>query len=160
MTQTDSLHPADSGREEFIPRDPAYAQRVREAFAAQHFMAYIGAELALVAPGRVAVQVGHAPHLMQNNGYFHGGVIATLADDAGGLAAWSLLEPQQEVLTVEFKVNIVAPGQGDALIARAKVVKPGRRLIISGVEVYGVGKGKETLVATQLMTLLVVEPGR
>jgi uncharacterized protein (TIGR00369 family) len=146
-----------------VPAHPQYEQAVREMFAGQPFMEHLGAELGAVRPGYAEIRLPYCRAVTQHNGYFHGGVIATLADNSGGAAGYTLLAPGKGLLTVEFKINILAPGQGELLIARGRVVRPGRSLVISAAEVYAVRGGEETLCATELMTLMVVdkpEPAR
>ena len=107
-------------------------QAVREMFAGQPFMEHLGAELGAVRPGYAEIRLPYRTAVTQHDGYFHGGVIATLADNSGGAAGYTVLPPGKGLLTVEFKINILAPGRGEALIARGRVVRPGRRLIIGG----------------------------
>lgn len=142
----------------FEPRNPDFERTVRESFARQAFMRTIGAELLLVEPGRAEVALAYAESLSQQHGYFHGGVIGTLADNAGGYAAFSLMPPEMTVLTVEYKLNIVAPGRGERLLARGQVLRPGRTLTVTRSDVYAVEGGRETLCATALQTLMCLEP--
>lgn len=119
-------------------------------------MVFIGAELSAVEPGRAEIRLPYRSDLTQHNGYFHGGIIGTLADNAGGSAAYSLLPADKGALTVEFKVNIIAPGQGQWLVARGEVVRSGRTLVVSRSNVFAVKDGNEKHCATCLMTLAVV----
>ena len=137
----------------FEPSNPAFAERVQQSFARQKVMELIGAKLTRLAPGECEIQVPFKPELTQQHGYFHGGVIGTIADSAGGYAAFTLMPSDASVLTVEYKINLLAPGDGDVLIARGRVVKPGRTLVISQVDAYIVKDGRETLCATLLQTL-------
>ena len=138
----------------FEPADPRYAARVRDSFARQSIMTLIGAELARIEPGRVEIELPFRADLCQQHGYFHAGVTATIADSAGGYAAFSLMPPDSTVLTVEYKMNIVAPGRGQRLIARGEVIRPGRTLTTSRADVFAVEDGAETLCATMLQTLM------
>jgi uncharacterized protein (TIGR00369 family) len=138
----------------FDPRNPDYAAVVRDSFARQGLMATLGAELAEVAPGRAVIVADYHDGLGQQHGFFHGGVIGAIADSAGGYAAFSLMPPESTVLTVEYKMNIVAPGRGERLIARGEVVRPGRTLTTSRADVFAVEDGAETLCATMLQTLM------
>jgi uncharacterized protein (TIGR00369 family) len=95
------------------PADPGFERRVRQSFERQAFTAGLGATLARVAPGEVDVAVAHRPDLAQQHGYLHGGVTAAIADVACGYAALSLMPPGVAVLTVEFTVNMLAPGRGE-----------------------------------------------
>jgi uncharacterized protein (TIGR00369 family) len=129
----------------------------RRMFQQQPFMAYLGAELTLVEPGRAAIRLPYRRELAQHDGFFHGGIVATLADNAGGAAAYTLVPPGFGALTVELKVNLLAPGVGEALVARGEVIRAGKRLVVSRSDVFAVREGKETLCATCLMTLMVVD---
>lgn len=142
---------------DFQVRNPNYIERVRESFARQSFMTTIGAELLDVLPGGVDIRLPYHDGLCQQHGYFHGGVIGTLADNAGGYAAFSLMAPEDTLLTVEYKINIVAPGDGDALITRGRVLRPGRTLTVCRAEVFAVKEGREKLCATALCTLMTLE---
>ncbi|RMF45961.1 MAG: PaaI family thioesterase [Deltaproteobacteria bacterium] len=138
----------------FEPRDPDFDRKVRDSFARQQFMATLGAELTELAPGHCVISLPYRPELSQQHGYFHGGVIGTLADNSCGYAAYSLMPQGCSVLTVEYKLNLLAPGDGDLLIARGEVVKPGRTLTICRSEVIVVKDGREKLCATALATLM------
>jgi uncharacterized protein (TIGR00369 family) len=111
----------------------------------------------LVEAGRTEIGLGYAEGLSQEPGYFHGGVIGTLADNAGGYAAFSLMPAGMTVLTVEYKLNIVAPGKGERLIARGHVLRPGRTLTVTRSDVFAVDGGKETLCATGLQTMMCLD---
>lgn len=142
-----------------VPANPGFADRVAESFARQAFMSHIGARLTEVSPGRCEIRLPYDPVLGQQHGYFHGGVIGTLADNAGGYAAFTLAPADASILTVEYKMNIVSPGDGEALLARAEVVRPGRTLVVCRSDVFAVKAGQEKLVATALVTLMLL-PGR
>lgn len=138
----------------FEPSNPNFESRVRGSFSRQGFMTFIGAELTEVRPGFCEIRVGHARELTQQHGFFHAGVIGTIADNAAGYAAFSLMPADSSILTVEYKLNLVAPGDGDLLIGRAHVIKPGRTLTICRSEVFVVKNGVEKLCATSLVTLM------
>lgn len=112
------------------PRNPDFARRVRDSFARQGAMSLIGAELARVAPGECDIRLPYRPELSQQHGYFHGGIIGTIADSAGGYAAFTLMPADSSVLTVEYKINLLAPRAGDELVARGRVLKSGRSLAV------------------------------
>jgi uncharacterized protein (TIGR00369 family) len=143
----------------FEPRRTDYAEHVRASFERQQFMAFIGAELADVRPGTCEIRLPYRPELAQQHGFFHGGVIGTICDNACGYAAYSLAPADCSILTVEYKLNIVAPGNGVVLIGRGSVVKPGRTLIVSRADAFVLRDGHEQLCATALETLLLL-PGR
>lgn len=137
-------------------RDPHYAERVRASFARQKMMSLIGAELALVAPGRCEIRLPFKPELTQQHGFFHGGAIGMIADSAGGYAAYTLMPADSSVLTVEYKMNLLAPGDGELLIADGQVLKAGKNLVISRAEVYAVKGGGEVHCATMQQTLMTM----
>jgi uncharacterized protein (TIGR00369 family) len=140
----------------FEAPDPLFADRVRASFARQGVMALIGAEMALVEPGRCEIRLPFRPELSQQHGFFHGGVIGMIADSAGGYAAYTLMPADASVLTVEYKMNLLAPGNGELLIAEGHVLKAGRNLVISRAEVYVVKGGHETHCATIQQTLMTM----
>ena len=143
-------------------RNPNFAAAVRLSFARQPFMAHIGASLVSVTPGACEISLDHRPELTQQHGFVHGGVVGAIIDSAMGYAAFSLAVPGSSVLTVEYKLNLVAPGDGDRLIARGEVARAGRTLIVSRGEVFAVKNGEETLcaVATQTAMILADRPDR
>ncbi len=143
----------------FLPQDPDYADRVRSSFTRQRFMAYIGAELTALEPGYCEIRVPYRDELSQQHAFFHGGVMGTVADNAGGYASYSLMVPADSILTVEYKLNIVAPGDGEALIARGRVLKPGRTLTVARSDVFVLTGAGEKLCATAQLTFICL-PGQ
>ncbi len=141
---------------DFVPRNPDYAAATRASFARQGLMAHLGIELACVEPGFVELQAAYRSELTQQHGYFHGGVMGAMADSACGYAAFSLTPPDSTVLTVEYKINMTAAGNGDRLIARGRVKRAGRTLIVTHGDVFAVAEGVETLCATMLQTIMVL----
>ncbi len=141
----------------FEPRDPDFAARVRDSFAAQDFMALIGAELIHVAPGEADIALTPRPDLSQQHGFMHAGTTIAIADSAAGYAAMTLFARDRGVLTAELKVNLLNPARGDRLVARGRVVKPGRTLTICQADVVGIDNGRETHVATALLTMMAVD---
>jgi uncharacterized protein (TIGR00369 family) len=140
----------------FEPRASDFDARVRDSFSKQGLMQAWGARVVHLAPGEVDIAVEHAPALTQQHGFFHGGVTAALADSACGYAALTLFEAGAGILTVEFKLNFMAPAAGERLIARGRVEKPGRTLTVCRGEVFAAREGRETAVATGLFTLMQV----
>ncbi len=134
------------------PADPAFEQRVRDSFARQRFMRLVGASLDRVAPGEVDIRLPFREDLVQQHGFLHAGVMTTVADSACGYSALSLMAPGEAVLTTEFKVNLLAPGSGEAVVARARVVKAGRTLTVSLAEVVALEGGREKLVLLMTAT--------
>ena len=140
----------------FEPRNPAYAQRVQSSFDRQQVMKLLGARLARLAPGECDIELPFKAELTQQHGYFHGGIIGTIADSAGGYSAFTLMPEDSSVLTVEYKMNLLAPGDGELLIARGRVLKSGRTLVVARIDVVVVKGGRETLCATLLETLMTM----
>jgi len=134
------------------------AARVQASFARQGVMALLGAELRVLAPGKVEIRLPYRADLSQHNGFLHAGVSTTIADSAGGYAAYSLFEPGEDVLTSEFKMNFLAPAAGDYFLATGTVLKPGRRLTVCQVEVQAWRDGHATLCVAGLMTTVRVTP--
>ncbi len=130
----------------FKPADPAFEQRVRNSFGRQRVMRLLGATMERVAPGEVDIRLPFREDLVQQHGFLHAGVMTTVADSACGYSALSLMAPGEAVLTTEFKVNLLAPGSGEAVVARARVVKAGRTLTVSMAEVFALQGGREKLV--------------
>ena len=137
--------------DDLAPRNPDFERAVRESFAKQTFMTTLGAALERVEPGAVDVAVPFSEALCQQNGYLHAGVLASVADSACGYAARTLAAPGQDVLAVEFKINLMRPARGARFVARAKVLRAGRTLTVSRADVFGDG---EELIATMLSTVI------
>ena len=140
----------------FEPRNSAYAERVQSSVDLQQVMALHGAKLTRLAPGECEIELPFKAELTQQHGYFHGGIIGTIADTAGGYAGFTLMPEDSSVLTVEYKMNLLAPGDGDLLVARGRVLKSGRTLVISQVDAFVVKGGREMLCATLLQTLMTM----
>lgn len=140
----------------FTPKNPDFAARVRDSFSRQGAMVHIGARLTRVEAGHVDITVDFRPELAQQHGYFHGGIVGMIADSAGGYAAFSLMPEDASVLTVEYKINLLAPSEGTRLIARGRVTKPGRTLTVCHVDVFVERNGREHLCATLLQTLMTM----
>jgi uncharacterized protein (TIGR00369 family) len=140
----------------FEPRDPDFEQRVRESYARQRLLTLMGASLERVAPGEVDIRLPFRPDLGQQHGFMHAGAMTSIVDTACGYAALTLMPPDAAVLSVEFKVNLLAPGEGEAVVARACVLKPGRTLTVVRGDVFAVRRNEEKLVATMLATMMAV----
>jgi uncharacterized protein (TIGR00369 family) len=140
------------------PRNPNWEADLRASFVRQGAMALIGARLGELRPGYVEIHVPFRPELSQQHGYFHAGITAAAVDSAGGYAAFSLMPAACDVLSVEFKLNLLAPADGEALIAEGHVVKAGKTLTIVRGEVY-VRRGSElTHCASMQQTLMTMQP--
>jgi uncharacterized protein (TIGR00369 family) len=137
--------------------DPDFEERVRASFARQQAMRTIGAELTLVAPGTVEIEMPYSEALTQQHGFLHAGVISTALDSACGYAAYSMMPFNEAVLTIEFKVNLLAPGKGDRFLFRGNVTKPGRTIIVADGQAYAFAPdGAAKLIATMTGTLMTV----
>ena len=147
------------------PRDPDFERRVRESFARQAVMATMGATLGTVAPGEVEIALPFRADLTQQHGFLHAGVIAAVVDSACGYAALSLMEPGAAVLSVEFKVNLLAPAAGARFVARGEVVRAGRTVtVVSGeLRAFTAGDhdpaGKAVAIMTGTMMTVRDRPG-
>ena len=140
----------------FIPRDPGFDRRVRASFARQGAMQLIGAHLRELAPGYCAITLVPRPEVAQQHGYVHAGIVGAIVDSAGGYAGFTLFPADSSVLTVEFKLNLLAPADGELLVAEGFVVKSGRTLVITRGEVHAERAGERTLVALMQQTLMVM----
>ena len=139
-------------------QDPDYETRVRESFNNQSIMTLFGAELSKITPGRCEITLPFRTDLCQQDGFFHAGVTSTIADSAGGYAAFSLMPADARVLTVEYKMNLLAPADGEKLSACGEVMKNGRKLIVTRVDVTISKEGDSKLCATLLQTLICLRP--
>jgi uncharacterized protein (TIGR00369 family) len=144
-------HPAP-----FAPRFPGYAARIRESFARQGAMALIGARIVDVQPGYCALDLTPRAEICQQHGYVHAGILGALVDSAGGYAGYTLFPEGSTVLTVEFKLNLLAPAKGSRIVAEGHVVKSGRTLTITRGEVHAEHEGGRTLAAIMQQTLMVM----
>jgi uncharacterized protein (TIGR00369 family) len=138
----------------FEPRDPDWDRKVRESFARQPFTQLVGFQISDLQPGRMELTLPMRAELTQQHGFAHGGVLATLADIASAYAGFSLMPPDSAPLTVEFKLNLLAPGKGDSLIARGEVLKPGKTLTVCETRIFAIDEGQETLIGTALVTMM------
>ena len=138
----------------FEPRDPAFAEKVRTSFHKQAAMKTIGVEIVCVDPGRVELMFGHQKALTQQHGYIHAGIVTTVLDSACGYAALSLMPENSEVLTVEFKTNLLSPALGDKYLAIGCVKKSGRTITVSDGELYSITGNAQKLAATMTGTLM------
>ena len=139
------------------PRNPSFAEEIKQSFAKQTIMGLIGAELSRVDAGVVEITLPYRPDLAQQHGYLHAGIVTTIADSACGYAAYSLMPPETEVLSVEFKVNLLRPAKGKTFVAIAEVVKAGKTLTVVRADVFGMDHdGRRELIATMLGTMICI----
>ncbi|MEM7169626.1 MAG: PaaI family thioesterase [Pseudomonadota bacterium] len=120
-------------------------------------MGLIGARLEAIEPGEVVIELDYRSDLCQQHGFFHAGVTSTIADSAGGYAAFSLFPAGSSVLTVEFKINLMSPADGECLRAIGRVVKPGRTLTVCDVDVFALKGGEAKLCAKMGQTLICMQ---
>ena len=140
--------------EAFQAVDPNFEARVRDSFARQGAMRLIGARMSRLEPGYCEIELPYRDDLTQQHGLFHGGFVSAIADTAGGYAAYSLFPAEDSILTVEYKINLLAPGAGDKLVAIARVRKSGRTLTVCELEVTALKQDQQTLCACGLATLM------
>jgi uncharacterized protein (TIGR00369 family) len=135
-----------------------YEERVRASFDRQAAMMTIGAELTQITPGMVEIEMPFSAALTQQHGFLHAGIISAALDSACGYAAFSLMPADAAVLTIEFKVNLLAPGKGERFLFRGSVTKPGRTIIVADGQAYAFSRsGEAKLVATMTGTMMVVQ---
>lgn len=146
----------------FTPPDEQYGERVRASFARQHIMGLLGATLVRVEPGLVEIDLPFRTDLTQQHGFLHAGVVTTIVDSACGYAAFSLMPPQTGVLSIEYKVNFMAPAKGTRFLAQGRVLRAGRTITVCMGEVVAIEEGEvgedrqETIVATMLATIMAI----
>lgn len=136
--------------------NPDFVNAVRASFDKQNAMRLIRATLPVVEHGKVEIHVPHWDGIEQQHGFVHGGVVGMIADSAAGYAAMTMVPASASVLTVEYKMNLVAPADGESLIARGEVLRSGRTLIVTKAEVFAAKDGKEVLCAIMQQTIMVM----
>jgi uncharacterized protein (TIGR00369 family) len=138
----------------FTPADPSYDARMRASFAQQGAMHLIGAEIVALAPGLCTVALPYRPELAQQDGFFHAGMVTTIIDTACGYAAFTLMPATARVLTVELKLNLMAPARGERLLATGRVERAGRTLTVVRGEVEAIEGDRSTAVALMQGTMM------
>lgn len=137
-----------------IPAD--FRQRIRRSFDRQKAMHTIGAELTRVEPGTIEIELPFDEKLTQQHGFLHAGIISAALDAAGTYAAYSVIDPDASILTIEFKVNLMSPGRGERFLFRGEVTKPGTTIIVSDGRAYAIGDGPAKLIASMTGTMMVI----
>jgi len=132
----------------------AFEKKVRESFGQQLFMPTIGAEMISVSRGIVEIRFPFSSRLTQQHGFVHAGALRSIMDSACGYAALSVAPEEADVLSVEFKVNLLAPGKGESFVARAAVKRAGKRLAVCTADAFAINAGEEKLIATMLATIM------
>lgn len=140
----------------FQPKNPEYRAAATVVFTAQPAMRTLGISLVRLEPGEVDLAMAYAPQFAQQNGFVHAGIITAGLDNACGIAAFTLMPAGSDILTVEFKTNLLAPAQGERFVFRAVVIKPGRTLTVCEARAYAERGDAESLVATMTGTLMVL----
>ena len=140
----------------FEPRSTDFAARVRDSFARHGAMQTLGASLGLVAPGAVDIELPWARGLTQQHGFLHAGMVSTALDSACGYAGFSLMAPDAAVLTIEFKINLLAPAKGERFRMEGRVLKPGRNITVCEGRAFAIENSQEKLIATMGCTLMAV----
>lgn len=139
------------------PLDPAIEAKVRESFAAQTAMTTVGAAMTRLGYGEAEIELPAGAHIRQQQEFVHGGVVAMILDSACGYAAFTTMPADSEVVSVEFKINFLKPALGEKLIARGRVLRPGKTLTVCQGEVYAVTGAGEAPVAVMQATMAKVE---
>jgi uncharacterized protein (TIGR00369 family) len=140
----------------FQVQDPDFEARVRKTFAGQPALGTLGITLAQVGPGTLELRMPYDAKLSQQNGFLHGGVVSAGLDTACGLASYTLMPATADILTVEFKINLLAPAKGQTFRFVGRVVKPGRTLVVSEGHAYASEDGREKLIATMSATMMTM----
>jgi uncharacterized protein (TIGR00369 family) len=142
----------------FEPRNPDYREVATATFERQQAMRTLGISIARLEPGEVDLSMPYSPDWTQQNGFVHAGIITAGLDTACGIAAFTLMPAGSDILTVEFKTNLLAPAQGERFFFRAYVVKPGRTLTVCEARAFALDHGAENLIATMTGTLMAMMP--
>lgn len=140
----------------FEPKNPDFDARVRDSFNRQKVMHTLGIGIADLSPGHIVLEMAHDAALTQQHGFLHAGIVSTALDSACGYAAFSLMPAEAAVLTVEFKINLLNPADGERFRFVADVVKPGRTLTVCEARAQAMKGGQERLVATMTATLMAL----
>ena len=141
----------------FTPKDKDFVIKVKDSFARQKFMGLINAELFKIEPGFCEIHVPYNINITQQHSFFHAGIVGTIADNAAGYAAFSLMEKSSSILTVEFKLNLISPADGELLVGRSNVLKYGKTLTICRSDVFVIKGGVEKLCAASQSTLIELQ---
>ncbi len=140
----------------FEARDPRFEEKIRESFEKQRIMSLIGASLLRIEPGLVEIELPFRADLVQQHGFIHAGVISTIADSAGGYAAYSLMPEGTSVLSVEYKLNLVRPAAGERFVGVGRVKRAGKQITVCEIEAMAVSNGTARCCATGLQTIMCI----
>ncbi len=139
------------------PGDPEFESRIRSSFERQGLMKTIGARLIHITQGDVRIELPYSKAITQQHGFVHAGIVSTIADNACGYAAYTLMPADSDILGVENKINFLAPARGERFVGIGRVVKTGRTLTVCSGEVWADNNGEKTLVAVMQSTLMNVK---
>ena len=142
----------------FEPKNPGYRAAAVALFDGQPAMRTLGIVIVRLSPGEVELAMLHSPAFTQQNGFVHAGIITAGLDNACGVAAFTLMPPEADILTVEFKTTLLAPARGGRFVFKAEVVKPGRTLTFCEARAFAEHEGKTSLIATMTATLMAMLP--
>jgi uncharacterized protein (TIGR00369 family) len=140
----------------FRSKDSNFEEKVRTSFARQQLMHTIGARLTSVTPGSVEIEMPYQENLTQQHGFIHGGIVASLLDTACGYAAFSLMPEDTAVLSIEFKVNLLAPAKGELIKVRAEVKRAGQNITVCTADAWAIEAGQSKVIATMLATIMCI----
>ena len=138
--------------------DSAVVSRIMDSLDVQEAIRLIGAEITEIASGFCEMRMPMTEKITQQNGYVHAGILAILADSAGGYAAYTMIPEDSNILAVEFKMNFIAPAKGDEIIARGNVIKSGRTITVCRVDIYAIDDDEETHCSLMQQTLIRIDP--
>jgi len=144
----------DSTMDEFRVSNPDFIHTVQQSFSKQGLMRYLGATIDVIEPGHVSISMPFSDDVTQQHDYYHAGSLTSIVDSACGYAALTLMPPNTEVLTIEFKVNFVSPAIGARVVAHGRVVKPGSIVTVCQGEVVAIKDGGEKICAIMQATML------
>ncbi len=147
----------EDNQKAFVPRDPNWEAKTRASFERQTFMKTIGGTLIALSPGHCEVEIAFRPDLCQQNGYLHGGLVTTIAANATGYAAFSLMPPNSSVLGAEYKINLLNPAAGERFVATGQVLKPGKVLSIVECDIEAIRGSERKLIGKMLATMMCLE---
>ncbi|QLF69137.1 PaaI family thioesterase [Peteryoungia desertarenae] len=136
--------------------DEAISRRIRQSFARQGAMKTIGAEISRISPGVVEIELGYDEGLTQQHGFLHAGVISAALDSASSYAAYTLIDTDASLLTIEFKINLMSPGRGERFLFRSEITKPGTNIIVADGRGYALTDGPAKLIASMTSTMMVI----
>lgn len=140
----------------FQPKDSGFAEKIQKSFNRQSVMRLIGAYLSKVEPGEIDIKLPHRKDLTQQNGFLHAGITALIADSACGYASFSLMPEGTDVLTAEFKINLLSPAIGDYFVAEGRILRPGKTLTVARADVFAVTGPETKPIATMLATVMCI----